>query len=233
MATYRLFSYRSLNLTPEELVEDFYFPWESVSQEPIILTEDKTVKIEEITQIDGEDVVNEIEHIVEAGNIDPAWYEFQECEHSIQLATVRGDDDTEISMELEFFDDIDEDGNPFVNTKEVEKVVTTDPYWRTYVLCCEHCESYQLPVRMDAKWEDVATMSDQELRNIYELSGRIDIEKARAGDAEQLNSLGLRNIDWNNTVSYISPDVTTGDRKPRAPGPAGGTNANNLGTEGE
>tara|TARA_B100002019_G_scaffold257586_1_gene241734 strand:+ start:662 stop:1360 length:699 start_codon:yes stop_codon:yes gene_type:complete len=225
MATYRLFSYRQVRPTPEEIAdsENFYFPWESVSTTPTILTEPRTITQTEVFQRDGEDVEQTIEYTLEAGDIDPDWMEVANCRHLIELCLLRGEDDTEVHMELEYFDDVDEDGVPFGNQREVEKTVTTELYWRRYVLCCEHCVSYNLPDRFEARYEDVGILDDQTLRNIYELSF-IDIEPLKIGDASQLNTLGLRNINWETTVPYVSPDVSRAPKEPAAPGPEGGTN---------
>lgn len=216
MATYRLFSYRNLIMAPDEVMDDEnHFPWESVSQIPTILTEPKTVRIEE--QIpDGDGFRTEVlEHTVDAGEIDPAWYEMQDCEHFIKLGILSQEDETEESQELEFFDDVDEDGTPFTNSREVTRNVFVNSYNRQYVLCCEHCTSYHLPTRFEARWEDVNLMSDQELRNLYEVSSRIDDVIAEEGDATQLNTLGLRQIDWANTVAFTS-DATPQSNQPAA-----------------
>ena len=227
MTTYRLFSYRTLRLTPEEMVEDIYFPWESISSEPKILTEDREVTITEEYVVAGESVTNVVTHIVPAGEIDPDWYAHQTVEHMIDLATLRFEDDTTEQVELEFFDDVDEEGTPFVNTREVTKKATGDLHFRKYVLCSEYCNDYHLPVRMNAKWEDVNAVPDQILREIYEQTRRVDVEKARSGDDSELNSLGLRNIDWENTTP-TQPETPRSDRKSRAPGPAGGTNTEGI-----
>ena len=225
MATYRLFSYRQVKPTPEEITDsaNFYFPWESVSTTPTILTEPKTVEVTEVFQRDGKDVEEISEYTIEAGEIDPAWMEVANCQHMIDLCVLRGEDDTEEHMELEFFDDIDEGGVPFVNQREVAKTCCAELNWRRYVLCCEHCESYNLPDRFEARYEDVNAMDDQTLRNIYELS-KIDIDPLKFGDDSELNNLGLRNINWDTTVPYVSPEVSRAPKAPAVPGPAGGTN---------
>lgn len=233
MATYRLFSYRKVKPTPEEIVdsENFYFPWESVTTTPTILTEPKTVEITEVFAR-GEEVVEEkLVHTIEAGDIDPEWYVYNECEHMKEVGVLYGPDDTEMHMELEYFDDVDEDGVPFVNRREVEKVVSTTSYRRCYVLCCEHCVSYSLPDRYDARYEDVDAMDDQTLRNLYEVSGIIDITSLKLGDDSQLNTLGLRNINWDTTVPYVSPDVSRAPKAPASTGPKGGTNTEGLAEE--
>lgn len=224
MATYRLFSYRQVKPTPEEIVdEDLHLPWESINTVPTILTEPKTVTQTEVFQRDGEDVEETIEYTLEAGDIDPDWMEVANCQHVLDLCLLRGEDDHEEHTELEFFDDVDEDGVPFVNQREVTANCCGELYWRRYVLCCEHCVSYNLPDRYEARYENVDTMDDQTLRNIYELSF-IDIEPLKVGDDSQLNTLGLRNINWDTTVPYVSPDVTRANTSPAAPGPTGGTN---------
>ena len=208
MTTYRLFSYRQIKPTPEEILdgENFYFPWESVSSTPTVLTEDKTVTQTEVFQRDGETVEETIEYTLQPGDIDPSWFELANCEHSIDLCLLRGEDETEEHGELEYFDDVDEEGVPFTNQREVTTTVTTDQYYRRYVLCSEHCLSYSLPDRFDARYENVDTLDDQILRNIYELS-TINIEPLEVGDDSELNTLGLRNINWETTVPYVSPDV--------------------------
>mgnify|MGYP005620424501 CR=1 FL=1 len=208
MTTYRLFSYRSVAPTPEEIVdtENFYFPWESVSSTPTILTEDRTTTRIELSHKDGETIEESIEYTLRAGEIDPAWFELANCEHTIDLCMLRVNDITEEHMEQEDFDDVDEEGTPFTNQREVAKTVTTDRYIRRYVLCSEYCTSYNLPDRFEARYDDVDNMDDQTLRNIYELS-KINIEPLKLGDDSELNTLGLRNIDWDTTVPYVSPDI--------------------------
>lgn len=230
MATYRLFSYRLVNPLPEEIVDDenFYFPWESVSQTPTILTEPKTVTITEVFQR-GDDTVEEtIEHTIEAGEIDPAWYDYAECEHTKEVGVLQGPDETEIHMEFEDFVDVDEEGAEFYNQREVEKVVSKATYHRRYVLCCEHCTSYSLPDRYEARYENVAEMDDQTLRNLYEVSGIINIEQLRLGDDSQLNTLGLRNINWDTTVPYVTANVA----RPPAGTAVSDTDTDGTNTEG-
>lgn len=228
--TYKLFSFRSgLRLTEEEIVSDeYYFPWESVSIEEMILQEDKIVELKEYNPVTKEDDI--LTHTIPAGSLDPEYLKKLNCQHLIELGWLRfsDKDDYVEKMELEYFDDVDDEGVPFVNSKEVSKKVLDNVYVRSYALCCDHCTTYKLPERFEAKWEDVDAMTDQELRNLYEVSDNINKVELRLGNDSQLNSWGLRNVDWENTSPYVEVPVSNAPKKPTAPGPTGGTNTEGI-----